>query len=79
MNDAADSFAVFFHEKVENIRDNLRINRGVHNRSNKLMVVDRFFMESSDVKDCLESLKPKNVKVTTVYPYVSCTTPVRFY
>ena len=56
----ANTFAIFFSDKVQSIKDSLAINRNVYNGKCKLIVDNRFFMSSDDVKLAMQSLKPKN-------------------
>jgi hypothetical protein len=51
----ADTFAYYFYEKIETIKQNTILNDNVYNGKNKLIVVDRFFMKESDVLHCLNS------------------------
>ena len=59
-NDLPDSFAVFFRNKVQRIVENTKIDPGVYNGRNKIVVDDRFFMNYNDVKECMSTLKHKN-------------------
>ncbi len=60
--DNANVFADYFHEKIEKLKSDITISDNVHNGYNKLMVVDRFFMEEFDIRECMETIKPKYVK-----------------
>jgi hypothetical protein len=55
----AEAFAGFFHDKINKFKSDIFINENVHNCYNKLIVVDRFFMEESDVCNYLKSIKSK--------------------
>ena len=58
--DTANCFASFFEEKISTIKRSLSISDNVYNGKNKLIVCNRFFMTTNDVKECMLSLKPKN-------------------
>ena len=60
--DVADSFAGFFHDKVEYFKNNITVNPHAYNGKNKLIVANRPFMTESDIRECLATLKPKKCK-----------------
>ena len=60
--DRVNVFADFFHEKIEKLTANVSIPENIPNGYNKLFVGDRFFMEESDIRECLNTLKPKMCK-----------------
>ncbi len=55
----ANSFAGFFHDKIENIQNITYISREVYNGKNKIIVDSRFFIDESEILDCMNTLKPK--------------------
>jgi hypothetical protein len=55
----AKSVADYFHEKIVKLKGETTLNIIFHNGYNKLMVVDRFFMEVLDVYECMKVIKPK--------------------
>ena len=55
----ANTFAGFFHDKIETIKNDLTLDQNVYNGKNKLLVVDRFFMKETDIYECLATLKSK--------------------
>ena len=59
-HDTANVFAGYFHDKVRNIKTNTKIDNAVYNGKLKLLVDNRFFMSEIDIKECLQTLKPKN-------------------
>ena len=59
-NQHADAFAKFFHKKVCNIKNEIALNDNVYNGNHKLLVDNRFFMNSGDILSCIKTLKPKN-------------------
>ena len=61
--ESANVFAEFFHEKIENFKAKILVSNDVHNGHNKLVVASRFFMEESDIRDCLDLLKPKMCEI----------------
>ena len=60
--EVANEFAEFFHNKIEKLKRQVKINNNVHNGYCKLLVDNRFFMNANDVEECLLSLKPKNAE-----------------
>ena len=66
----ANVFANFFLEKVQSIKNSLTISNEVYNGKNKLIVYDRFFINQENVKECILSLKPKNVRDSIESQYV---------
>ena len=69
-NVQANVFANFFLEKVKSIKNSLTISNEVYNGKNKLIVYDRFFINQENVKECILSLKPKNVRDSIESQYV---------
>jgi hypothetical protein len=59
VDDVAESFSGFFHDKIKTVSSSLNIHDGVYNRRMKLLVVDRFFMKEMDIVVSLKLLKPK--------------------
>ena len=57
--DTADSFASYFNEKVETHSRNTTVKDTVYNGKCKLIVQNRNFMKSDDVKNCLSDLSSK--------------------
>ena len=57
---ASDYFAGYFYDKIKVIKDNTVIKDTVYNGKLKLLVDNRFFMGYNEIKECLDSLKPKN-------------------
>ena len=55
----AEGFAAHFHEKTARLIDSCDTKSNVYNGLNKLLVVDRFFREEADIRECLQPLKPK--------------------
>jgi hypothetical protein len=56
----ADSFAKFFHNKINIIKRTCDIKNAVYNGNRKILVDNRFFMCESDIIECLDSVEPKN-------------------
>ena len=57
--DIANSFAKHFSSKVRSFVSSSKLDDNVYNGKNKLMVLNRNFMQKSDVKECIKSLPNK--------------------
>ena len=55
----ANAFATFFNEKIKSHVANTSVCPNVYNGKNKIIVQNRNFMQKSDVKECMISLKSK--------------------
>ena len=60
VHETFDYFACYFYDKIKVIKDNTVIKDTVYNGKLKLLVDNRFFMGYNEIKECLDSLKPKN-------------------
>ena len=58
-HETANAFAKFFNEKVMSHANNTKVDPGVYNGKNKLIVPDKNFMQYNDVKECMLTLKNK--------------------
>ena len=58
--DLPNTFADFFKNKITRLVESAQINSTVYNGKNKLLVINRPFMESNDIKECMLTLKQKN-------------------
>lgn len=58
-NKLPDAFANNFTNKVKTLAQTCPVHEDVYNGTNKLMVLDRFFMDQDAVKECLLSLNKK--------------------
>ena len=58
-NQHASAFANFFSEKVNSIVNQTQTNPNMYN-GKKVNVPNKFFMSSSDINDCLKTIKTKN-------------------
>jgi hypothetical protein len=47
----ANGFADHFHEKIKSVKHNLKLKNDVYNGMKKLLVVERFFMNDSDISE----------------------------
>ena len=68
----ANAFGKFFSTKVNTLLANSKIERGVYNGKNKLIVQNRNFMTKIDIRECIYSIKSKRcegydlIPVTTI-------------
>ncbi len=67
-HDASNAFASHFHDKIETIKSSTEVKDTVYNGKLKLLVVNRFFMSSDDIKECFDSLKSKNCECYDLIP-----------
>ena len=55
----ANAFGKFFSTKVNTLLANSKIEPGVYNGKNKLIVQNRNFMTKTDIRECIYSIKSK--------------------
>ena len=67
-SDLPDIFADFFKNKVNNIVQEQVINNDVYNGVRKLYCAESHFMSIENILEAVNTLKTKNVKVTTESP-----------
>ena len=65
-----DAFASFFKTKITNIVNESQINNNVYNGTRKVNVNDENFMNETNVKDAIVSIKIKNCEVMIAFPNV---------
>ena len=53
--DLPNTFAKNFKSKITRLVESAKISSTVYNGKNKLLVIDRRFMESCDIKECMLS------------------------
>jgi hypothetical protein len=63
--DLPDRFASFFDQKIRDLLDGVKIQEDGCNGPKKINSTEGFFMDKYYIKDCLQSLKPKNGRLWT--------------
>ena len=58
--ETAQAFANFFLSKVRKIVNEVTINNSIYNGNKKINSENHFFMSSTDLKECIKSIKIKN-------------------
>ena len=56
----SDCFAGFFLEKIDSITNAVKADQSVFNGTRKIVADDLMFMNSNEVKKCIEDIKIKN-------------------